>query len=196
MAKNGTAEEFGIDSNNVDTLEAIDPWNPKDIYNQYVKELNSVTYKTPDGFVVTTGGVDFTQPVKVDTVGDTAFKQQYPALPSTVQKSLTEVARTVQRRRRPGAGHHETADGQSVPERRRNRNRGRAERRQRRPGWWPADHRRSGLRDRRGRRPADPVRPAGPAAHPPGALGGQGLNNDGPEGRRLSRRPSAVIRDR
>jgi hypothetical protein len=94
MAKNGTAEEFGIDSNNVDTLEAIDPWNPKDIYNQYVKELNSVTYKTPDGFVVTTGGVDFTQPVKVDTVGDTAFKQQYPALPSTVQKSLTEVART------------------------------------------------------------------------------------------------------
>jgi hypothetical protein len=94
MAKNGTADEFGIDSNNVDTLEAIDPWDPKDIYNQYLKELNSVTYTTPDGFVVTTGGVDFTQPVKVDTINDTAFKQQYPALPSTVQKSLTEVAKT------------------------------------------------------------------------------------------------------
>ena len=94
MAKDGTAADFGIDSNNVDTLEAIEPWNPRDIYDQYLKELNSVTYTTPDGFVVTAGGVDFTQPVKVDTLNDGDFKQQYPALPSTVQKSLTEVTRT------------------------------------------------------------------------------------------------------
>ncbi|MFC7279477.1 nucleic acid/nucleotide deaminase domain-containing protein [Paractinoplanes rhizophilus] len=94
MAKNGTAEDFGIDSNNVDTLEAIKPWDPKDVYNKYLKELNSVTYTTPDGFVVTAGGVDFTQPVKVKPLNDNDFTQQYPALPSTVQKSLTEVART------------------------------------------------------------------------------------------------------
>ena len=94
MVKNGTADAFGIDSNNVDTLEAIDPWSPTDLYNKYLKELNSVTYTTPDGFVVTAGGVDFTQPVKVDTLSDTSFRQQYPALPSTVQKSLTEVTKT------------------------------------------------------------------------------------------------------
>ncbi|MFF5294634.1 hypothetical protein [Paractinoplanes globisporus] len=94
LAKAGTAADFGVDSNDVDTLESIKTWDPKDIYNKYLKELNSVVYTTPDGFVVTAGGVDFTQPVKVDTLNDSTFKQQYPALPSTVQKSLTEVAKT------------------------------------------------------------------------------------------------------
>ncbi|CCH22001.1 hypothetical protein [Micromonospora lupini] len=94
LAKAGTAEDFGIDSNDVDTLESVVPWDPKALYNKYLKQLNSVIYTTPDGFVVTAGGVDFTQPVKVDKVTDTNFEQQYPALPAVVQKSLAEVTRT------------------------------------------------------------------------------------------------------
>lgn len=94
MVKAGTAADFGIDSNDVDTLESIEPWNPKDIFDTYVSQINKTVFTGPDGFVVTTGGVDFSQPVKVDTLDDTKFTQQFPALPTVVQKSLTEVART------------------------------------------------------------------------------------------------------
>ena len=90
----GTADAFGIDSDNVDTLESIVAWDPKDIYNQYLKELNNVAFTGSGGFVVTTDGVDFSQPVKVDTVSDSTFSQQYPTLPTVVQKSLTEVTKT------------------------------------------------------------------------------------------------------
>ncbi len=94
MVKDGTAEEFGIDSNDVTTLESAVAWNPKDIFNEYVKELNATKYTTPDGSVVITGGVDFTQPVQVDKVADTPFKEQYPDLPTVVQDSVKEVATT------------------------------------------------------------------------------------------------------
>lgn len=94
MVAAGTAADYGLDSNDVDTLESVEPWNPRDIFDTYVKEINNTTYTTPDGYVVTTGGVDFTQPVKVEAVNETTFTQQYPALPTVVQKSLAEVAKT------------------------------------------------------------------------------------------------------
>ncbi len=91
MAKDGTAEEFGIDSNDASTLESAVPWDPKAIFDQYVKEINGTKYTGPDGRVVITGGVDFTQPVKVDKVDDTMFQKQHPNLPTVVQNSVREV---------------------------------------------------------------------------------------------------------
>jgi hypothetical protein len=93
LAKAGTAEELGVDSNDVSALESVDEWKPKDVYDAYLKDLNSVRYETPDGFVVTAGGVDFTQPVKVDKVNEATFKQKHAALPATVTKSLSEVTK-------------------------------------------------------------------------------------------------------
>ncbi|MBQ1039088.1 hypothetical protein [Micromonospora sp. C81] len=43
---------------------------------------------------MTTGGVDFTQPVKTTKLSDTTFKEQHAGLPTTVDRSLTEVTRS------------------------------------------------------------------------------------------------------
>jgi len=64
--------ELGIDSNDVINLETADDWVPKDVFDKYVKEINATTYQTK-GFTVTTGGVDFSQPVTWSALDDTAF---------------------------------------------------------------------------------------------------------------------------
>jgi hypothetical protein len=94
MAKDGTAADFGVDSNDASTLESAVAWNPKDIFDKYVKEINGTTYTGPDGRVIITGGVDFTQPVKVDKIDDGTFQKQYPKLPTVVQDSVQKVTRT------------------------------------------------------------------------------------------------------
>ncbi len=98
MAADGTAEDFGIDSNDSSILESPVAWNPKDIFDKYVKEINGTTYTGPDGRVVITGGVDFTQPVKVDKLDDPTFHQSYPKLPTVVQNSVKEVTTTVDKK--------------------------------------------------------------------------------------------------
>ena len=87
MTADGRAEEAGIDSNDVTALEREDDWNPTDVFNQYLKELSATKYELPNGVTVTTGGVDFTQPVKTTKVSDTTFKEQHATLPTTVDKS-------------------------------------------------------------------------------------------------------------
>ncbi|MEU7802276.1 hypothetical protein AB0J14_21995 [Micromonospora arborensis] len=94
MTADGRAEEAGIDTNDVTTLEREDDWNPTDVFNQYLKELSATKYELPNGVTVTTGGVDFTQPVKTTKVNDTTFKEKHATLPTTVDKSLTEVTKT------------------------------------------------------------------------------------------------------
>ncbi|MGC9667635.1 hypothetical protein ACNTMW_13890 [Planosporangium sp. 12N6] len=94
MTADGRAAEAGIDSNDVTTLEREDDWSPTDVFNQYLKELNGTTYDLPNGVKVTTGGVDFTQPVKTAKLNDSTFKEQHATLPTTVDKSLTEVTKT------------------------------------------------------------------------------------------------------
>ncbi|GIM89362.1 nucleic acid/nucleotide deaminase domain-containing protein [Paractinoplanes toevensis] len=94
MTADGRAAAEGIDSNDVSTLERADDWSPTDVFNQYLKEIYGTTYELPNGVKVTTGGVDFTQPVKTTKLNDTAFKEQHATLPTTVDKSLTEVTKT------------------------------------------------------------------------------------------------------
>ncbi|PYC71054.1 hypothetical protein C7C45_11545 [Micromonospora arborensis] len=94
MTADGRAEEAGIDTNDVTALEREDDWNPTDVFNQYLKELSATKYELPNGVTVTTGGVDFTQPVKTTKVNDTTFKEKHATLPTTVGKSLTEVTKT------------------------------------------------------------------------------------------------------
>jgi len=94
MKADGRAAEAGIDNNDVSTLEREDDWSPTDVFNQYLKEINGTTYELPNGVKVTTGGVDFTQPVKKTKLSDSAFKEQHGTLPTTVGKSLTEVTKT------------------------------------------------------------------------------------------------------
>ncbi len=94
MTADGRAAGAGIDSNDVSTLEREDDWSPTDVFNQYLKEIYGTTYELPNGVKVTTGGVDFTQPVKTTKLNDSTFKEQHATLPTTVDKSLTEVTKT------------------------------------------------------------------------------------------------------
>lgn len=96
MVNNGTADDFGIDSNEVSTLEAVEDWNPRDVFDRYVAELNNTEVPFPDGSGRTFigGGVDFTQPVEISGLDEPAFQTQFPNLPTVVQKSVTEVTKT------------------------------------------------------------------------------------------------------
>jgi hypothetical protein len=115
MIHDGRAEQFGIDSNDTTNLESVVPWDPKDIFDQYVKEINATRYTTPDGRVIITGGVDLTQPVKIDKVNDTTFQQRYPKLPTVVQNSVKEVTKTTDEKHAFAGGADEVPELTTPP---------------------------------------------------------------------------------
>lgn len=90
IVDDGVADEFGINSNDATIFESTEPWDPVDVFEEYVDEINGTEFTGPDGRVVTTGGVDFTQPVEVDNLDDATFQNQYPQLPTVVQTSVEE----------------------------------------------------------------------------------------------------------
>lgn len=90
----GEAEEFGIDSNDASIFESPEPWDPNDIFDEYVDEINGTEFTGPDGRVVITGGVDFTEPVAADRINDANFQNTYPQLPAVVEESVEEVTIT------------------------------------------------------------------------------------------------------
>jgi hypothetical protein len=84
-----------IGSGDISRWLARTPWNPKDIFDQMVKSLRdgeyTYTWKRNQGgqevtVTIVVGGVDFSESPRAP-ITETAFKQQYPALPQTVTRS-------------------------------------------------------------------------------------------------------------
>jgi hypothetical protein len=83
-------------SADVSSLESVQPWNPKDVFDQYVRSYTNgeftVTHQSQQGNEILTqtyvyGGVDFTT-VPVRLVSNAAFKSAWAGLPERAARSV------------------------------------------------------------------------------------------------------------
>lgn len=104
-----------IDQGILGPWESREPWDPKDVYNEYLDLLNSETGSiVVDGvtYTFTFGGVDFSKsPSKPKSEQD--FKKEHPKLPKTVKSSLKEVTTDGDDSKSIWAGGTSTVSGKS-----------------------------------------------------------------------------------